>query len=117
MLFESGNIEKRGFTLPLPPPANASAGYMRFLTALEDEAAALTPAAPDLAGFAPAPAALPITSCGRFASVTFSAADGSVLSLVDASTCHEWVARGTIGLGAFHYRTYNEADFDTWNKE
>ena len=117
VLYESSNIEKRAFTLPLPPPAGASAGYLRYLDALVDEAAALTAAAPDLSAYSPVPASQTFASCGRFASLRFSAADGSIASLVDAQTNFEWVAAGTLGLAAFHYRTYDEADFNRWNAE
>ena len=117
VLYESSNIEKRGFTLPLPPPPTASAGYLRYLDALVAEAAALTAAAPDLSGFAPVPASQSFDGCGRFNSLRFSAADGSIASLVDAQTGFQWVAPGSAGLAAYHYRTYTENDFNIWNAE
>lgn len=58
----------------------------------------------------------PVTNCGRFSSATFSPNDGSVISLVDAATGHQWAAPGG-SIGAFSYKTYTEWDFNRWNVE
>ena len=55
-------------------------------------------------------------TCSRF-QVSFSPADGSIQSLVDVTVGFDWVANGTQGLGAYLYRTYDEADFDAFNLE
>ena len=117
VLYESSNIEKRNFTLPLPPSASSSPGWRRYLTELAAEAGALLPSAPDLSNYKRVDATQSFAGCGRFASVRFSAQDGSVASLVDGPSGHEWVEPGTPGLAAFHYRTYDEADFNVWNSE
>ena len=117
VLYESSNIEKRNFTLPLPAWPSSSPGFLRYLDALVAEADALVAAAPDLSGFAPVQATQTFRGCGRFSSLQFSDADGSIASLVDAATGFEWVAPGSTGLAAFHYRTYDENDFNVWNLE
>lgn len=120
--IESGNIEKRNFTRPLPPPAGASGGWRRYLAEAQAAVAALVPSAPSLAGFAQVDPSATFGACGRFASVRFSAADGSLASLVDGATGWQWVRASNAsasggGLGAFAYKTYTEADFDIWNRE
>ena len=106
--IESGNLEKRNFTKPLPPPPNASAGWRRYVTEAAAAVAALAPAPPDLAGFERVSPSGSFGACGRFSSVRFSAADGSITSLVDGASGYEWVGAGSVGLGAFAYRTYDE---------
>lgn len=113
--IESGNVEKRNFTLPLPLGAAPSAGYARYLDELGAAAAQLLPSPPDLAPFAPVSPSAGGT-CGRFSSVAFSPATGALTSLVDAATGHQWVAPGG-SLGGFTYRTYSEAAFNVWNTE
>ena len=116
--IESGNLEKRNFTVPLPPSAAASAGWRRYLAEADAALAALVPAAPDLTGFTQVDPTATFGACGRFASLRFSPADGSLASLVDGATGWEWVSPdAAVGLGAFAYRTYTEADFDRWNRE
>lgn len=116
--IESGNLEKRNFTVPLPSSPTPSAGWLRYLAEADAALAALTPAAPDLSGFTQVQPASAFGACGRFSAARFSPADGSLSSLVDGATGHDWVAPGApVGLGAFAYRTYTEADFDRWNKE
>ena len=115
--YESSNVEKRNFTLPLPPPPSASPGWRRYLSELVAEGEQLIAAAPDLSQYKAVDVGQTFTSCGRFSSARFSAQDGSVASLVDELTAHQWVAPGSAGLAAFHYRTYDENDFDVWNRE
>ena len=118
--IESGNIEKRNFTLPLPLSGAESPGYTRYLRQLAEVGAALlVPAAgPDLAGYAAVDAAGTFGPCGRFASLRFNASTGALSSLVDGLTGHDWAAGASgQGLGALTYRTYTEADFDIWNRE
>ena len=113
----SANVEKRNFTLPLPtaPNATVSAGYERYLDALAAELAQLLPSAPDMSSYTRMDPSQSFT-CGRFSDVRFSAANGAITSLVDASTGYQWINSTSAGLGAFTYRTYTEADFDIWNK-
>jgi hypothetical protein len=116
--YASGNEEKRNFTLPLPPPPTASAEYRAFLRNASAAVAALTPVVPDLTGYTRVQAGSAVQlagACGRFSSVTFSPVDASVISLVDSLSGFDYAAGGT--LGAFHYHTYTEADFDVWNRE
>ena len=116
--IESGNLEKRNFTQPLAPSAAASAGWRRYLAEAAAARAALAPSPPDLAGFSQVSPADTFGACGRFAAARFSAADGSLAALTDGATGWQWVAPGAaVGLGAFAYRTYTEADFDVWNRE
>jgi hypothetical protein len=117
-LMTSSNQEKSDFLIPNPPPANASAGYTRFLDAAYVEGQALFPTTPDTTGYAPIdPSKGPVTGCGRFSSVSLSPSDGSIVSLIDGQTGFEWVAGGGGSLGAFSYKTYTEWDFQRWNLE
>jgi hypothetical protein len=102
--IESGNVEKRNFTLPLPPNGQESPGFSRYVEELAALAPALLPAgAPDLSGYAPVDAAAALPACGRFSSLRFNAATGALASLVDAATGHDWAAGGQ--LAGFSYKT------------
>ena len=113
--IESGNIEKRNFTLPQPLDHPPSAGYARYLSELAQVTSALLPSAPDLSPYTPVDPSAPST-CGHFREISFSPATGALVSLVDAASGHQWVSPGG-SLGGFSYRTYSEGAFDTWNKE
>jgi hypothetical protein len=114
--IESGNVEKRNFTLPLPPDGGETPGFSRYVAGLAEEAPGLLPAgAPDLAGYTPVDAAGALPACGRFSSLRFNAATGALASLVDGATGHDWAAGGQ--LAGFSYKTYTEADFARWQAE
>ncbi len=115
---ESGNVEKRNFTLPLPLTGAESPGYTRYVGELAAQAAQLlVTGPPDLTGFSPVDATQTFPACGRFASARFNASTGALSSLVDGLSGWDWGAGSAAGLGALHYRTYTENDFDTWNYE
>lgn len=113
---QSSYDEKLNFTSqPLPPVAPVAPAWNDFLAARATRVAALTPVAPDVStGWMRVadPAARRV--CGRL-SVVINASDGSVASLVDVATGHEW-APPSYFMG-FTYRTYAEADFDMFNSE
>ena len=113
---ESGNIEKRNFTVPLGLTGAESPAFARYYSELAATGAALLVAGPpDLSGYARVQASATFGACGRFSSVGFRGDTGALSSLVDASTGHEWVGGG--GMGAFSYHTYTEEDFNVWNRE
>ena len=114
--IESGNIEKRNFTLPLPPTGAESPGFTAYLGELRTRAATLLPSAPDLSGYTRVDARTTFDSCGRFSVVRFDTTSGALVSLIDAASGHDWAA-GSGGLAHFTYKTYTENDFDTWNRE
>ena len=117
IFIESGNLEKRNFSLPLSPSASSSPGYLRYLDALLVEAEALTAKVPDLSDYVTIDISKPISTCGRFSSLMFNSTDASISSLIDGLSNFQWVNSGTQGLASFHYRTYNEEDFNTFNRE
>lgn len=117
VFIESGNLEKRNFTLPLPPTSSSSPGFLRYLDALLVEADDLIAKMPDLSEYISVDASQSFQSCGRFSSITFNSTDGSISSLVDGLTSFQWVQSGSLGLASFHYRTYTEEDFNVFNRE
>jgi len=117
VFIESGNLEKRNFTVPLPPSSSSSPGFLRYLDALVDEADALIAKVPDLSDYVIVDPSKSFENCGRFSSITFNSTDGSISSLVDGLTSFQWVESGSQGLSSFHYRTYTEDDFNTFNRE
>jgi hypothetical protein len=114
---ESGNVEKRNFTLPLPPTGAESPGFTAYLDELAARGAALLARAPDLAGYVRVDAGANFGACGRFSVVRFDATTGALTSLVDAATGHDWAAGTAGGLARFSYRTYTEENFNVWNRE
>lgn len=114
--IESGNIEKRNMTLPLPLDGTESPGYQQYFDELSLSSASLLPRLPDLSDYSQVDAASTFGACGRFASVHFDPKLGAITSLVDAATSHDWAA-GSGGIGLFSYKTYTEEDFNRWNEE
>ena len=113
---ESGNVEKRNFTLPLPPTGAESPGFAVYLDELSARAGLLLPSVPDLAGYTQVDAGTTFAACGRFSAVRFDATSGAVTSLIDAATGHDWAASAG-GLARFAYKTYTEENFNVWNRE
>ena len=122
--FDMGNIEKRNYTIPLPPIEPVSPGYQQYVTELADIASNLYPTSlPDLAPYQEVNVNQIFSNCGRFQSVQFSPQDGSIISLIDNYTGYQWVnlyntSTGQPGtIGSFSYRTYTEWDFTRFNIE
>ena len=114
---QSSYDEKYNFTTQPLPPITPAPAWTAFLAARAARVASLTPAAPDTsaaAGWAPIANAAAPQKCGRL-TLALNATDGAIASLVDAATGHEWV-NGDRFLG-FTYRTYAEADFNSFNAE
>jgi hypothetical protein len=115
---QSSYEEKLNFTTqPLQPVAPVAPAWTTFLAARAARIQALTPAVPDVSsgsGFVPLANVAAPQSCGRL-TLVLNSSDGSVASLVDKASTHEWV--GGESFFGLTYRTYNEADFNTFNAE
>jgi len=113
---QSSYDEKYNMSTQPLAPVSPSPAWSAFLADRAARVAALTPAAPDVSpasGWARVADPAAPRACGRL-TLALDAADGSVASLVDAATGHEWAGARFLGLT---YRTYAEADFDTFNAE
>jgi hypothetical protein len=100
---------------PLDPIIPTSSAWTSFLTAREERIRALIPTVPDItSNWAQLSNTSTILTCGRL-SISFNATDGSISSLIDIATQHEWVSGPS--FAGFVYRTYTEADFSIFNAE
>lgn len=99
---------------PLDPIAPVSSAWMSFLAARESRIDALTPTVPDVSSWTPLTNISSMLTCGRL-SVSLNATDGSIASLVDSKSGHEWI--GGSHFAGFVYRSYIENDFSIFNAE
>jgi hypothetical protein len=115
---QSSYDEKLNFTTqPLQPVAPVAPAWTTFLAARAARIQALTPAVPDVSsgsGFVPVANVAAPQSCGRL-TLVLNSSDGSVASLVDEASTHEWV--GGDSFFGLTYRTFAEADYDIFNAE
>lgn len=113
--------EKRAFLQPLPPVDPSDQEWAAFLQARQARVAPLLqPAPPDVgpgSGYVQVADPSALVTCGRL-TAAFNATDGSLSSLVDIATGHQWATPGGASpLLGFVYRTYAESDFDAFNAE
>ena len=128
LFVASSWVEKRRFLDPLPPIQNSSAWSAFLDNQAARVAPILSPPPPSVgpgSGYRRLSDPSAPVACGRL-QVAFNASDGSIASLVDIASGHEWVTSAAAGGDAvsgaggflrFSYRTYTEANFTTWNEE
>jgi hypothetical protein len=125
LLMETSWEEKRSFfTSPPAPVEPVSEGFQTFLQQMQQRLAVFDVQPPSFAnGYSqvtlPSPAGPPVGpfQCGRF-TAQLSSVDGSIVSLIDTASGHNWVDESSGGsIGSYLYQTYTEWDFNRWNAE
>jgi len=117
MFVQGSYDEKLNFTSePLEPIAPVSSAWLSFLQAREARIASLSPSVPDVSTneWTPLSNVSALQSCGRL-QISINSTDGSISSLIDSASGHEWV--GGTNFAGFVYRTYDENDFSIFNAE
>lgn len=118
---QSSYDEKLNFTSqPLPPVGPMDPSWPLFLAERSRRVTTLTPSIPDVnapgSGWEVVANPSAPTQCGRL-TISLNPQDGSVASLVDKATGHDWAAGNGSSFLGFTYRTYTESDFNVFNAE